>query len=361
MANEHNNIEQVFKNGFDNFEIDVSQKVWENIDNELFNTKIASSTKGKSWLEIFSISTTPLFILVISTLSISHKNTHEESIDKPIALVNKSEISDKNEKLDQLTINKVNEESETNLDVHEEEKSTHKIKTNITPLEEKQVTVAINDTQIPKKTQKGKIKEINDRKTPTLNENSYLNNDHYKNQESKIYARYSINKLKKGVLIVRLKTKQRSIDALLKRGMKKKAKKIENEIHEYNMDIMHAFEKNYNFSDVYFFYSDNTQKVKDMQFNSIFLNKDLVVDPSIKLNPLYDFYMIADFDQVRTLDENGKYSSQSLISEALVIKDRDFEQMSRPFPLFVKTGNKNQIVSQVIKLNDKFHKFHQNR
>lgn len=361
MANEHNNIEQVFKNGFDNFEIDVSQKVWENIDNELFNTKITSSKKGKSWLEIFSISTAPLLILVISSISISYKDSTEESIAIP--LVAQNEIPDKNEKLDQLLIDKVNENIETDLNLNEEEKTNHKIETNtLSSIEEEQVVIAINDTQVPKKSQKEKVKEINHKKTPTLNNTPYLNNDHYKNQEAKIYARYSINKLKKGVLIVRLKTKQRSINALLQKGMKKKAKKLENEINEYNMNVMRAFKKNYNFSNVYFFYANNTQQVKEMQFNSIFLDEDLVVNSSIKLNPLYDFYMIADFDQVRTLDENGKYSSQSsLISEALVIKDRDFEQMPRPFPLFVKTGNKNQIVSQVIKLNDKFHKFHKNK
>ena len=185
------------------------------------------------------------------------------------------------------------------------------------------------------------------------------NDGNEEKQNSRIYARYSIDNLKTGVLIVRLKSKQNAINALLKTGRTKKARELKEEIDHYNKKVIKSFKNHYTFSKVYFFYSKHTQSVKEKKFDSIFLNEKLEEDSSITLNPESDFYMIGDFDNVRTLTDEGEYSNQSsLISEAFVIKDSDFDQMPRPFPLFVRTGNKGLITYQIIKLNEKFHNFY---
>ena len=44
MAKTDKNIEQVFKNGFQDFEHNVSSKVWVNLDNELFSSGLVNSS-----------------------------------------------------------------------------------------------------------------------------------------------------------------------------------------------------------------------------------------------------------------------------------------------------------------------------
>ena len=199
----------------------------------------------------------------------------------------------------------------------------------------------------------------NEIKIDITKSSSSLKSNSNKTKNSRVYARNAINNLKTGVLIVRLKSKQNAIDALLKTGRTKKAQKLKEEIDHYNKKVIISFKQHYTFSEVYFFYSKNTQSVKEKNFDSIFLNEKLEEDSSIVLNPEHDFYMIGDFDNVRTLTDEGEYSNQSsLISEAFVIKDSDFDQMPRPFPLFVRTANKGLITYQIIKLNEKLHDFY---
>ena len=158
---------------------------------------------------------------------------------------------------------------------------------------------------------------------------------------------------------MRLKTNQKSIDAMLSMGLEKKAQKAKRQIDSDNKAIMLAFNKNYSFSDVYFFYSNNTQKVRDMKFKNIFLDENLNEDNSITLNPLYTFYMIGDFDMVRTLNDEGEYDGlNSLITKAIVLKDRDFEQMPRPFPFYTRAANKGMINNQVFRLNEQLNWYH---
>ena len=72
---------------------------------------------------------------------------------------------------------------------------------------------------------------------------------------------------------MRLKTREYGIDALLKSGQKKKAEKLKQEVFEDNKKVVEAFQNDFNFSKVYFFYSSESEKVVEMDFKNIFLEK----------------------------------------------------------------------------------------
>ncbi len=183
-----------------------------------------------------------------------------------------------------------------------------------------------------------------------------------------------IQGLHDGVLLVRLKTQQPTIDALRARGKTEKAEQIETEQKLYNQALVAAFEANFDFCPVYFFFSHYTQKVKLGQFDSVeFLNRDLLPDNSVKLDNPY--YLVAEItsvvgDTAKNFDHyyyeptaNGPerkasyYGGNSLGFEALVVKSDQFIQLTRPFPYYERLLQKS-LPTIVGGLNDRLYRFH---
>ncbi|MGB0932590.1 MAG: hypothetical protein ACPGVB_17530, partial [Chitinophagales bacterium] len=94
----------------------------------------------------------------------------------------------------------------------------------------------------------------------------------------------NIKNLQKGALLVRLKTRQNTIDAFKERGYKKMARQVEEKQLQSNKKLMTTFQKHFNFCKVYFFYSNDSDKVLEKDLSGIFLNKDLEKDASIKVD-----------------------------------------------------------------------------
>lgn len=154
-------------------------------------------------------------------------------------------------------------------------------------------------------------------------------------------AKAQIISLKKGALLVRLKTNANTIHRLKAAGNMDLATQVERETFLNNKTIMRAYRKEFNFCPVYFFNSDCSDSVKHKNLAEIFLDSNLVLDPAIICNA--SFYLIAEQG---TICE----SSLGLVSEAqapsaiergagskevsIVVKNRYFIQLHKPFPYY---------------------------
>ena len=160
-----------------------------------------------------------------------------------------------------------------------------------------------------------------------------------------------IVELKESVLLVRLKTSENTINALIKVGMDEKAERVRIKQEFENKSIISAFNKYFNFCPVQFFFSNHSVDVKNRRFDGIFLDDSLQVDASIKLDTNIRI-MVADFSAIE--QDTAKYlsnysygiigdnppkkvsnyytSSMEITSDALRILDQNFVQLNKPFP-----------------------------
>jgi len=175
------------------------------------------------------------------------------------------------------------------------------------------------------------------------------------------YARQDISwkeieTLKDGALLVRLQTSGNKIEKLKEAGELAKALETEKNQKQRNERIAEAFENYFDFCPVYFFYSDNSRKLKKGEFSGILMNSRFETVEATQLGP--DAWLMAEFGQTQvSLSEGGGVSRGSI---ALVIKDRDFIQLQDPFPAYagwsiLKEANED---SSVEKMNQDLHIFY---
>ena len=168
-----------------------------------------------------------------------------------------------------------------------------------------------------------------------------------------IASQKQIMQLKESVLLVRLKTAENKINALKKVGMDEKAEMVRSEQEFENKSIISAFNNYFNFCPVQFFFSNHSVDIKNRQFEGVFLDDSLKVDPSIKLDTTIQF-MVADFssieqdtakylshyshetvgDDVQKKVSNYYTSSTEFDFDALRILDQNFVQLNKPFPYY---------------------------
>jgi len=177
---------------------------------------------------------------------------------------------------------------------------------------------------------------------------------------NEIEARNHINALKSSALLVRLKTKSKTIDALKERGMDERAAEIQAEQKEQNLEIIKAFKGEFNFCKVYFFYSDDSKYIMNKQWNQVsFLNENLEADTSIRFDE--DIFYTAEFSQVDLRVDKTQGTPQWGF-EGLIIKDSNFNQLGRPFPFYVRNFNSLPIrkkPSKVVrKMNSRLKEFY---
>ena len=189
---------------------------------------------------------------------------------------------------------------------------------------------------------------------------------------NKQLAREQINQLHNGVLLVRLQTKKKSIEALKKRGQLKLAGEIKAKQESLNKEIVSAFQRNFDFCPTYFFYSNYSQEIIDKSFEEIqFLDKNLLPDTKIKFDN--KSFLTAEFGTIeqdttnRVPVNNGaekqeqKYSGSNMGFGALIIKSEQFNQLKKPFPFYVRTYDSLPIKRKprvvVRKMNEKLHEF----
>lgn len=163
-----------------------------------------------------------------------------------------------------------------------------------------------------------------------------------------------IREMKKSVLLVRLKTSQKKLEAMRESGLTQLALKTEQEQRSENLKIAEAFENNYDFTPVYFFYSDCSREIIERRPEGCLMNASL--EP-VTVNPsLSDNFFIAEFWHVekdptayfsdysfeydttgyRTKRKNY-YGGTELGPDALILRDAYFRQLRPPFPFYVRT------------------------
>lgn len=189
-----------------------------------------------------------------------------------------------------------------------------------------------------------------------------------------------IHQLKNGVLLVRLKTRSNAITELRKMGAHAKADLVEKKQAEFNLNIVAAFRKKFNFCPVYFFYSDYSDTIKAKHFDKvIFLNDSLRPNPALKFDG--KGFLVADFGTVeQDTAKSFSYSSYepdddfsvkrvdhynggpSFSYDGLIIRSDQFIQLRHPFPYFVRTRdprpNKKKLNRTVRAMNKKLTSFY---
>ncbi|MFT6322822.1 MAG: hypothetical protein ACJAWO_000367 [Halieaceae bacterium] len=165
-----------------------------------------------------------------------------------------------------------------------------------------------------------------------------------------------IQKLKKGVLLVRLHTQDALIEKMkyYHRDLERKNKLIE--IKENNMATYVAFNSAYKFSELRFFYSRDSKKVRDGDFDHLFLNSDLEVDTSIRIDPKAPIYIL-DVGDIYFPNMSGH-------QEGVIVMDKNFEPLKKPFPYYVRKRSGMAIIKRTdldiaIVLNEKMETFYE--
>jgi hypothetical protein len=169
-------------------------------------------------------------------------------------------------------------------------------------------------------------------------------------QKRRHASKRQINELHNGTLLFRLKTLQPKINAMKKAGLEEKALIVEEKQRQLNLDLMSAFKKEYSFSKIQFFFSHNSNKVRNGEFENIFLNNNLVVDSTIIVEKDENIYTVGFQslirDTIKIYDHNtygeGRlsrplfYGSPDFSFTALVVMNQQFQQLDSPFPYYTR-------------------------
>ena len=160
-------------------------------------------------------------------------------------------------------------------------------------------------------------------------------------------ARADIVMLKGGALLVRLKTSELKINALKSKGMLKEAELIRVGQESTNKQIVEAFWKEFHFCKVYFFYSNNSEKIKSGNYNGCLMNVNMEIDSSFTGQN----YLTGEFDE-----------SETAGIDAFVLKDKNYDQLKSPFPYMIKLNQAlvtTRSPAKAVKaLNDKLFDFY---
>ena len=179
-------------------------------------------------------------------------------------------------------------------------------------------------------------------------------------------ARAQIVSLKNGgALLVRLKTNANTINRLKTAGSMDLATQVERETRLNNKAIMRAYTNEFKFCPVYFFNSDCSDSVKHKSLAGIFVDSNLVVNPSIVCDAT--FYLVAE--QGNIYDSSLGLVSEAQASKAsqtgtpakevfMVIKNRFFIQLNKPFPYYQQGYSIKKYADYVKKMNTSFSDFY---
>lgn len=169
-------------------------------------------------------------------------------------------------------------------------------------------------------------------------------------------AKFHINNLKKGVVLVRLHTQENKIKHYLKYDNRKAAMNVQREQTEKNKKIFLAFKGYFDFTEVYFFYSHHSERVKERDFDAgFFLNDQMEEDPTVQLR---------DTDNVYVIDVGDVFfDSFGTHMKGMVVMTTDFKPLEKPFPYYVRKRAGLKILERsnaelVEKLNEELHAYY---
>ncbi len=211
----------------------------------------------------------------------------------------------------------------------------------------------------------------------TLNKELFKKQAKQDNKEKSVKL---IHDLKNTALLVSLPSYKYRINKYLEAGNTEMVKRIKEERHRKNIALMTAFKTYFDFCPVYFFYNHDTYKIKNSDFENIFLNESLENDPNIKFNKsefLVGRLGYSNLDTTQNASYTDVYKNGFNIAEGYTVSyqsesnfsnygftmvNQDFEFLDSPFPshtrgyvLFTRRSPANLVK----RLNEKIHKFYQ--
>ncbi len=168
------------------------------------------------------------------------------------------------------------------------------------------------------------------------------------------------------VLIVRLNTAEQKIKTLIEANQPDMAAKVRKDMDAANEETMKAFKDHFHFCNVFFLDPADAKPLKEGNHSQVSLldrNGNLVQDLSFLKND----YFVASFsyvyqdvfvkpDKGNSLQQVGGTSGLP----ALVIMDKDYIQLSKPFPYYVRTAFDSK-TKAVKKLDNKLKHHYESR
>ena len=152
----------------------------------------------------------------------------------------------------------------------------------------------------------------------------------------------SIRALHEGTLIVKLPTRTTKIKAMQKLlddpGLEKLIAINKAEAEAFNRNMVMAFDSTYSFSNVLFTYDYHYDKLKNGEFEGIFLNKKLQEDASI--TPGGKPYFVLRFGSSKTEGSTGV--------DAMVVMDDQMGDLKAPFPYYQRLNDLAAFIGSIL-------------
>jgi hypothetical protein len=166
-------------------------------------------------------------------------------------------------------------------------------------------------------------------------------------------AQKHIQALKKGTLLIRLKTDERKIEALKKAGKEEEAKKMLADQQQKHKEIANAFSKAYTFSKFYFFYNKNSREIGARNFAGLLLDANL--NPVNETKVAETFYVL-DSEEVMFETMNSTVVGFGVLNQK-------YELLEEPFPYYVRKREglamfRRTYRDMVLILQKEFHDFY---
>jgi len=161
--------------------------------------------------------------------------------------------------------------------------------------------------------------------------------------------------LHNGAILVRLSTKSNTINAVKKKDSLL-AKRIQKEQANRNKDIINAFTNNFTLCPVYYFYSEDSKKIRDKEFAGVLYdaNMNLLTQiPKLDANYLIatfsytkvdttTYYTVSylstnpDTRMIEWKEQRGNSSIEGGV-DALVLFSPELIALQKPYPHYVRT------------------------
>ena len=198
--------------------------------------------------------------------------------------------------------------------------------------------------------------------------------------DAKRKAYESVEALRDGLLLVRLKTNAKKLAAYRIAYLRATTDKVRKQMEDLikstikkrdinNREIVKTFKRSFLFCRVAFFIDTSTATLMDGRLKILIVDTTLI--PKVTFNPIQEFYLIAEFGLAdadsydsKSIAKNGKGAAKPQPdpnAKGLVVRDPDMIQMPRPFPYFAReeigfTGKSKE--RMVIRLNLDLYKLH---
>ena len=176
-----------------------------------------------------------------------------------------------------------------------------------------------------------------------MSDKDYKENDQFDQfaKKRKVVSAWQISQLKEGALVVRLRTNHLLVNALLKQGNILLAEQKRVEMLAINHNTMRAYLDHYNFSKLYFIYSNSSDSLLKGIRSNIFVDTTMTVNPAIMMTE--KFYLLAERDQaynssIGFVPEDSarlqRETGYAVKEMAVVVKNKYGHQLKKPFPYY---------------------------